>query len=198
MRTAQEAEARASGNGRRVVRHPPTSPFGVACVQRSFRARLRRRAINPARPVASSIIDAGSGTAVVVGSFSSIRMAPASKQEVMSARRHPKGSAIACPAKIVFSEPCHGLSGRQFDAYCPCRIGAGTQVGVIRVADPHMESTRLIEERYVPVRRFLMLPSAGIGIEVVQCVVQWQRNRHESEQVSENVQRHHTGRSKPA
>jgi hypothetical protein len=36
--------------------------------------------------------------------------------------------------------------GRQFDAICPRRIGAGTCVGVIRVTNPHMESTRLIED----------------------------------------------------
>ena len=129
------------------------APAGVTIrgrrVQRSFRTRLRRRAINPARPVASSIIDAGSGTAVVEGSFNSIRMAPASKQEVMPGRRHsaPVVSAIACPAKIVLSEPCHGLSGRQFDAIVPVVSAQAPVVGVIRVADPHMESTRLIEDR---------------------------------------------------
>ena len=118
----------------------------------------------------------------------------------MPGRRHsaPVVSAIACPAKIVLGEPCHGLSGRQFNGIVPVVSAQVTLVGVIRVADPHMESTRLIEDRCVPVPRFLMRPSAGIGIVVVQCVVQWQRNRHQSEQVRENVQRHHTGRSKAA
>src|SRR6476659_3253295 len=102
MRTAQAPDAHVVGQRRRVVRYPPASPFGVARVQRAFRTRPRRRAINPARPVASSIIDAGSGTAVVVGSFSSIRMAPASKQEVMPGRRQPMSESvfgIDAPAK---------------------------------------------------------------------------------------------------